>query len=521
MLHKNIGRTQIKNQRSIARLTALVIFIASLSVTTIQSFASNFGQDLDKLNRFVQGSTNVDSSSSKLFLEGRTLIASKKWTEAAKKFNQIIKDYPDSDNVDVALYWLAYANKEQEQYKEASRSLDRIINEYPNSTWVHDARAMKEIIAAYLGRGSEFGVIEDDNDEIKIIAMRGLFQADPARAVAKASALLKRNSGASPQLKQYTVELLGHYGGKDATPILVDIARNEQDAKLRRRAIYSLGWRADDNIASMLKEIVTSSDDPEVAKTALWALTTNMEQSKKSYAFFAQIAKSGKTLELRKQAISALFRSGDDKVIDELVGIYRANDDVEIKRAIITTLGSGGFFYVPVIAGSGIGYGEGLGVTYVDGQVIESALAARADSIRAHGGIASTAPVAEAPRPATSSSSGGSGQNAREPVEPAAPIAIARPGQTINWSSNHSAASAAKRERAAVVLVQLYDSEKDESLKSSIISALGSTGQKPATKKLMDIARSESSMTLKKRAVSALSRSKDPEVLSFLEELIK
>lgn len=525
MLHIGIGRTQIRNKRSIARLTALVIFIVSLSATTLQIFASNFGQDFDRLNRFVQASNGGDNASSKLFIEGRTLIASKKWTEAARKFDQIVKDFPDSDHVDVALYWLAYANKEQENYKEASRWLERIISEYPNSTWVNDARIMKELIAAHTGRGGEARAIENSNDEIKIIALQSLFNADPARGVAKTKALLKRDSGASPQLKRYAVELLGQYGGKDATPILVDIARSEPDAKLRKRAIYSLAWRADDNIATMLKEMVTNSDDPEIAKTALWALTSNTEQGKKSYAFFAQIARSGKTLELRRQAISALFRFGDDKVTDELVSIYRANDDIEIKRAIITTLGSGGQYFTSLIGGHGFGFGEGYGLGFgegvggspLDGPALASTMAARADAMRVEE-IASSAPSAQSTRPDTAAPVRPA-RSAREPVEPLAPVA--RAGQGIGWASTHSPSSSIKRERAAAVLVQLFDSEKDESLKSSIIYALGSTGQKQATKKLIDIARSEPSITLKKRAISALSRSKDPEVLTFLEELIK
>jgi hypothetical protein len=54
-----------------------------------------------------------------------------------------------------------------------------------------------------------------------------------------------------------------------------------------------------------------------------------------------------------------------------------------------------------------------------------------------------------------------------------------------------------------------------------IIYALANTANKQAFTKLMAIARSDASVERKKSAIAALGRSKDPEVLLFLEELIK
>jgi len=130
-----------------------LILLASVPAQLV--FADGAGQEIDKFNRFVQASTSGDTASSRLFLEGRTLIASGKWADAARKFNQIIKDYPRSENVDVALYWLAYSFKQQQNYVEADKPLERIIREYPNSTWITDAQAMRLELARYLGRGDE------------------------------------------------------------------------------------------------------------------------------------------------------------------------------------------------------------------------------------------------------------------------------------------------------------------------------------------------------------------------------
>jgi hypothetical protein len=96
-------------------------------------------------------------------------------------------------------------------------------------------------------------------------------------------------------------------------------------------------------------------------------------------------------------------------------------------------------------------------------------------------------------------------------------------------------------------LLNLYDTEKNEELKDQIINSLGygsgmwtpfvvaSGGQNVYTtssgsrmedqrviRKMIEIARSpQAPMERRKRAIGWLSRSKDPEVLKFLEELLK
>ncbi len=68
---------------------------------------------------------------------------------------------------------------------------------------------------------------------------------------------------------------------------------------------------------------------------------------------------------------------------------------------------------------------------------------------------------------------------------------------------------------------QLYDSETDEEFKLSVIRTLREIKQNQASKKLLDIAKNEKSDKLKLEAIRSLRTSRDPEVLKFLEQLIK
>lgn len=70
-------------------------------------------------------------------------------------------------------------------------------------------------------------------------------------------------------------------------------------------------------------------------------------------------------------------------------------------------------------------------------------------------------------------------------------------------------------------LTQVYDAETDEQIKSLLIRTLAGIKQKQATKKLLGIAKNEKSDKLKLEAIYSLRNSKDPEVLKFLEQMIK
>ncbi|MGI8668868.1 MAG: tetratricopeptide repeat protein [Aridibacter sp.] len=70
-------------------------------------------------------------------------------------------------------------------------------------------------------------------------------------------------------------------------------------------------------------------------------------------------------------------------------------------------------------------------------------------------------------------------------------------------------------------LKKIYDAENDEQFKISLIRTFARIKQDQATKKLLDIAGNEKSDKLKLEAIYALKNSNDPEVLKFLEQLIK
>jgi HEAT repeat protein len=77
-------------------------------------------------------------------------------------------------------------------------------------------------------------------------------------------------------------------------------------------------------------------------------------------------------------------------------------------------------------------------------------------------------------------------------------------------------------EGAVDILLRLYDSERNEELRDHIINAIGNSNDQRVTLKLIEIAKNpQTPIERRKRAVGWLSRSKDPAVLKFLEDLLK
>ncbi len=87
-----------------------------------------------------------------VFRQGRDLIEKEDWADAAAKFEGYVTQYPKSKEADAALYWLAYALKQQRKFQAAGETLGRLVREFPRSAWVDDARAMEVEIAPQVGK---------------------------------------------------------------------------------------------------------------------------------------------------------------------------------------------------------------------------------------------------------------------------------------------------------------------------------------------------------------------------------
>jgi len=516
-------------------LTSITLLFCVLALMTAGVASGQQGKGSGKgLGRGFQQSGGSEATT--VFRSARDLITDGDWAKAQEKFDQYVSQFPNEKNIDAALYWMAYAQQKLARYDQCRSTIDKLLQNYPNTNWKDDARTLLAqtpgaSAAAYVdlvrtaqgqavtappameqplvyGRAMApaqttvapatpiarvegvltpgaigIGRVDDSDDdetsndpcEFKIVVLQALFQTDVQRGIMAASEWLKPGSTQTVRCKGAALTLLGRNGGKTVTPVILGVARNEPDLKLRARAISALGATNDDSVVDSLRDFAMSSQDNSIVEASLYALSRHTGE--RAITVLSEFAtNNSRTVAQRKVAIASIASRPGEPAVDALFRIYDGDQTVEIRKA--------------VISGFANRKSERAGTKLFD---------------------------------------------------------IARSAENVELrKSAISAISRRGGDKAIEFLLNLYDTEKNEELKDQIVNSLGygsgmwapvvvDSGQgvyktSPASRmedqrvirKMIEIARSpQAPMERRKRAIGWLSRSKDPEVLKFLEELLK
>ena len=331
------------------------------------------------------------SDATTVFRSARDLITDGEWAKAQEKFDEYVKSYPNEKNMEAALYWLAYAQHKMARYDQMRATVERLLQKYPNSNWRDDARLLlaqapgarlaetdalvqnligaaaiapvpalppietlvytpgvpaiaitqppQGIQAPYVsidGYGSSGN--DDDPCEFKIVVLQALFQTDLQRGIAAATDWLKPGSTQTPRCKSAALTLLGRNGGKSVTPVILGVARNEPDLKLRARAISTLGTTNDDSVIDPLRDFALNAQENDIVEAAVYALSQHTGE--RAVTVLTDIATSGKTIAQRRLAISSISTRAGEPSVDALFRIYDADQNIEIRKAVISAFGN-------------------------------------------------------------------------------------------------------------------------------------------------------------------------------------
>ncbi len=389
--------------------------------------------------------------------------------QAAPKARPEVLAYPSEETFESALEAVAFADEQLSKYSLAGNTINDVLTnfqytfKYQDPLWSDDLKGLfaPKIggvgIGKGVGLGSGLGVIDghsqsadDDPCEFKIVVLQALIQNDPPRGIAVATDWLKPGSSQTVRCKGAALTLLARHAGKSATPVILGVARNETDLKLRTKAISVLGATNDDSVIDALRDFALNSTVTDISEAALYALSQH--NSERAMGVLAEIATSNRPVPLRRAAIANISSRPGEPAVDMLLKIYDADQNIEIRKSVI-----GGF--------------------------------SRRKSERAGNKL----------------------------------LEIARGSENIELRKSAINAIARRSgEQAVDILLGLYDNEKNDELKDQIIGSLAGSNDPRVTRKLIDIAKNpQTPIERRKRAIGWLSRSKDPEVLTFLENLLK
>ncbi|MEJ7701153.1 MAG: HEAT repeat domain-containing protein [Pyrinomonadaceae bacterium] len=432
-------------------------------------------------NSFVS-KTNIQDDFDKKFREARDLIDREDWAKAAEKFDEVIKKYPNNKSTDAALYWLAFTYKKQKQFDKSDVALDRLLKEFPSSSWADDARVMKVQTSSSLGQ-----VYFSSLGELSPNGSFGVFTTKPSEIAAQEEALKSAQTyfGNAALAQTLTTAARTPLDREDEIKIAAFQSLLSADPK---RAIEIMGdiLTTDSKASETLKlEILRVVRNPRLSvatrTTDLFTSKINTPNSNQFTPLLREtLVKSFQNesnIKIRKEIIYTLASFKDDQSANYLAQLYSSANDKEIKKAIINSFGSGyGNFYYSSskINASGFSAGTASNRKIEFDKILEIIRTEKDSELRN--------------------------------------LAFSILKRFPDWSA---------REGVIELLAELYDTAPDEPIKINIIRILADTKQAQASKKLLEIAKNDKSDKLKLEAIYSLRTSKNPEVLKFLEELIK
>ena len=334
MIHPNANNTRTRTGGH-AKSFALVFALAAFALAAAPARAN--AQAREMLNRLVQSQGQNDPAARAL-TQGRGYIDDGKWEQAVSTLDRFVREHAADKNIDAALYWLAYAHQKQGNLQAAVSNLDQLLQNYPRSNWADDAKALSFEVRAKINPNSVGVVDEKEGDDLKIIALKALCENDKATCSARCNEVLRSNNSA--RVKEAAIIFIGRYGGTEAVPALLQMARTEPNEKLRMRAIRALGSTNDDRALDVLREIAMGATyaDESPTDSAIHALSEH--DSPRAVTILSEVATRGQNMRARTHAIELMSRRRGEPVVDELLRLYDAVPEVEVKQYVLAALGN-------------------------------------------------------------------------------------------------------------------------------------------------------------------------------------
>jgi tetratricopeptide (TPR) repeat protein len=252
---------------------------------------------------------------------GRRALDDHKYEEAVRRFDEVIDS--KSPRADGALYWKAYALNRLGRRDDALAALTVLRRDYPNSRWLNDAQALEG--EAKQGTGQAVSPAQETNEDLKLMAINSLMNADPERAMPLIEGLLKGNS--TPKVKDQAMFVLTQNRSPRAEQILTDYAKGAGNPDLQMRAIRYIGMSGANEARQQMVSIYTASGDARVKRQIIQSLMMSNSRD----ALF-NLAKNEKDPVLRAEAITQL---GAMRAIDQLGQLYASETSEDNKVQIV------------------------------------------------------------------------------------------------------------------------------------------------------------------------------------------
>jgi len=279
-------------------------------------------------NRFKVNVGPIDADA--LYEQARQAIENSQYDRAIADFDRVLADSAKG-RADAAMYWKAYSQSKLDLSQEALQTVADLTRQFAASPWVKDAKALAVEIQSAAGQPVSAELQHDE--ELKLLALRGVMQADPDKGVPIIEKMLA--GGASPRVRDRALFVLSQSRAVRARDVMLNTAKNNANPDLQRTAIRYLGMMGGAEGRDALAAIYRSATDASVKRAILqsYFMSGNVEQT-------VEIAKTDKDSELQRAAIRNLgmMNRPGSAAGDALVSIYKSDMQLENRRVVINSL---------------------------------------------------------------------------------------------------------------------------------------------------------------------------------------
>lgn len=289
-----------------------------------------------------------------LYERARELIENNRLDRALVELDRLIP--LRSNRTDAALYWKAYILARTGQRPEALSTVADLTKQFPDSRWLKDAKVIEYEVRQ--SSGQAVSPASQDDEDLKLMALRGLMNSDPDQALPVIERMLSGTN--SPKVKDRALFVLGQSRSPKAREIIAGVAKGNGNPDLQIRAIRYLGMMGNAESRQVLADVYRATNDPSVKRQILRSYMTSgdrerllalakgeADQSLRAEAVrqlgmmnarveLQQLYTTESSVDVKKQIIRGIFMSGD---ADRIVELAKGEKDPELRREAIRTLG--------------------------------------------------------------------------------------------------------------------------------------------------------------------------------------
>jgi hypothetical protein len=270
----------------------------------------------------------VEDRADELYDEGREAIEEGRYERALDRFNRLID--LKSSRTDAALYWKAYSLAKLGRRADALASLSDLSQRFKDSKWLKDAKALE--VELRQASGQTVTPESQSDEELKLLALRGLMNSDPERGLPIVEQML--NGANSPKVKDRALFVLSQSGSPKAREILANIARGGSNPDLQLRAVHYLGIMGGNENRQVLADVYRANTDTAVRRAIIKSLMVAGDRAR-----LLSLAKTETNAELRGDAVQQLGVIGAHQ---ELSDLYATETSVDVKKRILQAMFVGG-----------------------------------------------------------------------------------------------------------------------------------------------------------------------------------